>query len=98
MLWLRTDEFPAKSPTEGSLGSAWPPRATRKRPGPERLNCWNHVAWELRPVCGGNVAGCREPRHLISARIVDVFAQIAKVGSGTGADTSSFEGGRYTVR
>src|SRR6267142_3692533 len=40
MLWLRTDEFPAKSPTEGSLGRAWPPTSTPKRPGPERLNCW----------------------------------------------------------
>src|SRR4029077_15533506 len=40
MLWLRTDEFPAKSPTEGSLGSACPPTSTPKRPGPERLNCW----------------------------------------------------------
>src|SRR5437667_9357498 len=59
--------------------------------------CWYHIACELSSVRGCDVASCRKARYFVRAGIVDVLAQNAEVGSGAGADTSSFEGGGYAV-
>ena len=59
--------------------------------------CRYHVAGELSSVRRCDVASWRKARYFVRAGIVDVLAQIAKVGSGPSGDVSSFEGGGYTV-